>query len=57
MNTQTAQTAQPKDKKTQVIGCRVSIPDWDRFEQRCFETGVTMSQVLQDAVSNYIRNN
>jgi hypothetical protein len=57
MNTQIAQIAQPKDKKsTQVIGCRVTLPDWNRFEQRCFEKGVTMSQVLQDAVKKYIQN-
>lgn len=56
MNT-TVSNRDTKKEKTQVIGCRVTMTDWDRFEKKCIERGVPMSQVLQTAVKQYIRNN
>lgn len=44
-------------QKTQVLGVRVTVSEWDRFERKCIETGVPMSQVLRVAVKNYISNN
>jgi predicted DNA binding CopG/RHH family protein len=50
------QTAQPKSKKTQVIGCRVTLTDWNNFERKCLERGIPMSEVLKSAVHQYIQN-
>lgn len=41
-------------EKTQVIGCRVTVSDWNSFERVCIESGVSMSDVLRDAITNYI---
>lgn len=43
--------------QTQVIGCRVSMEDWQQLEIKCMENRITISSVLKEAVLKYIQNN
>jgi hypothetical protein len=45
-----------KKEKTQVVGFRIPVTDWHKFEVRCLENGVPMSKVLQIAVRKYLNN-
>lgn len=54
INQSNMQETKVQKEKTQVIGCRVTIQEWDRFEKVCLENRVTMSEILKQAVRQYI---
>jgi len=39
---------------THIIGCRVPIETWNRFEIKCLEDDKTMSSILRDAINSYL---
>ncbi len=41
-------------KKSQVIGCRVNFQEYDKLEVKCIEEGKKISQVLKQAVREYL---
>ena len=43
-------------KKSQVIGCRVSFQEYDKLGVKCIEEGKKISQVLKQAVREYLTN-
>ena len=43
-------------KKSQVIGCRVNFQEYDKLEVKCIEEGKKISQVLKQAVREYLTN-
>jgi hypothetical protein len=41
-------------KKSQVIGCRVNFQEYDKLEVKRIEEGKKISQVLKQAVREYL---
>ena len=44
------------ESKTQVIGVRVPVTDWHTFEIKCLENQLTMSDVLRQAINNFLND-
>jgi hypothetical protein len=43
-------------KTTQIVGVRIPVNQWNSFEIRCLENELTMSQVLRDAINNFLKD-
>ena len=52
--TQTNTKQKTAVKKSQVIGCRVNFQEYDKLEVKCIEEGKKISQVLKQAVREYL---
>lgn len=41
--------------KTQVIGVRLPIYEWDIFEKTCIENNKTMSEIIRRGIKSYLK--
>lgn len=46
-----------KEKTHQVIGAKLKYDLYNRFEIKCLEKQLPMSQVIKKAVNEFIKNN
>ena len=44
-----------KNKKTQVVGCRLQQDLYSEYETRCIEMHITMSDVIRNAVNEFMQ--
>ena len=43
-----------KTEKTQVLSCRISKSNYEKFEKTCLENRIPMSKIMRDAVNKYL---
>jgi hypothetical protein len=41
-------------EKTQVLSCRISMSNYEKFEKTCLENRIPMSKVMREAVNKYL---
>lgn len=44
-----------RQKKSQVIGCRLPYQVYEDYEQRCIELQIQMSEVLRQAIQRFMK--
>ena len=44
-------------EKTQVLSCRISMSNYDKFEKTCLENRIPMSKIIRNAVNEYLNKN